>query len=331
MRFLPLSTSPAIRLAILLLALPLSMGALAQDTDNDPENQGLEAEEAGEAAEKDAKQNSSGNSIGSASSERSREIFSYSGTFVPHRRMYIMPLTWLHNPNQSPQTPSRERTRIDEELANEEIKFQLSFKLPILTGLFGEKTQMWFGYTQVSLWQAYNDSESRPFRETNFEPEVFIRHDLALDLGPGTLDYVSVGFNHQSNGRPEPLSRSWNRLIGEVVYSSNRWAFSLRPWVRVPESTADDDNPDIEEFLGYGELNALYQTGRDHTLGLRVYNNVGSGAEKNRTSGEFSWSFPLGGTLRGYIQYYNGYGETLIDYNHRVNRVSFGFLLNDWF
>lgn len=309
---------------IALLSCLASLPAIAQDQN---EGEGLEAEEAGEEVAQDTRDSS----IGSASTERSREIFSYSGTFVPHRRMYIMPATWLHNPNQAPSTPSRARTPIDEELANEEVKFQISFKLPVFTGLFDDRTQMWFGYTQVSLWQAYNDSESRPFRENNFEPEVFISHDLGLELGPGVLDYVALSLNHQSNGRPKPLSRSWNRLMGELVYSSNRWAFSLRPWIRIPESKDNDDNPDIEEYLGYAEYNALYQTGNDQTFGLRIFNNVGSGAEKNRTSGEFSWAFPLGGTLRGYVQYYNGYGETLIDYNHRVNRVSLGFILNDWF
>ncbi|TVP59690.1 MAG: phospholipase [Halomonadaceae bacterium] len=283
-------------------------------------------EEAGEELE----ENNSRTTLGGAASERGQDLFSYSGTFVPHRRMYIMPFTWLHNPNQSPQSPAFGRNQIEQELANEEIKFQLSFKLPLLTGLFDGDTELWLGYTQVSLWQAYNNSESRPFRETNYEPELFLTHDLNKTIGPGTLDYVGLSFNHQSNGRPDPRSRSWNRIIGEAVYSSSKWAFSVRPWYRIPESSSNDDNPDISRFLGYAEYNALYQTGNDHTFGLRGYNNLRSGGN-NRTSGEFSWSFPLGGTLRGYVQYYNGYGETLIDYNHRVNRVSLGFLLNDWF
>jgi len=269
--------------------------------------------------------------LGGDAARRDAALFSYSGTFVPHRRMYIMPATWLHNPNQAPKSPTFGRNELEQELANEEIKFQISFKLPLLTGTFDNNTRLWLGYTQVALWQAYNDSESRPFRETNYEPELFLTHQLDLPLGPGVLDYVGLSFNHQSNGRPDPRSRSWNRFVGEIVYSSSRWAFSVRPWYRIPESTSDDDNPDIERFMGYAEYNAIYRTtNNNHTLGLRFYNNFASGAD-NRTSGEFSWSFPLSQSLKGYVQYYNGYGETMIDYNHRVNRVSLGVLLNDWF
>jgi phospholipase A1 len=43
-----------------------------------------------------------------------------------------------------------------------------------------------------------------------------------------------------------------------------------------------------------------------------------------------SWSFPLNDKVKGYVKYFNGYGETLLDYNHRSNRVSVGFVVADW-
>ncbi len=260
--------------------------------------------------------------------ERDEELIRYSGTFMPHRRNYLLLMSQASSISQQPSSPAFDDEPFGAEMQDEEIKFQLSFKLPLLTGIFDDRTRLWFAYTQQSHWQAYNWDESSPFRETNFEPEFFLSHNLDWEMGPGRLDLVTLHLNHQSNGREDPFSRSWNRIKGSVTYSSNRWAFILMPWYRISESESGDDNPDIDEYLGHGELNVLYNPDGRYTLGARVFNNLRS--SDNRTSVELSWSFPLARSFKAYFQYYNGYGETLIDYNNRIQRFGIGVSLNDW-
>ena len=259
---------------------------------------------------------------------RERAIFSFSKSFVTHRPNYILPVSWVNDPNPQPTSPGLGEAGYDYFLENEEAKYQISFKLPLLTGLLDDDTTLWFGYTQKSFWQVYNQNESAPFRETNYEPEIFFRHKLDWQLGPGRLNGISLGFNHQSNGQSDPRSRSWNRIIATTAYSYDRWLFMIKPWYRISEDANDDDNADIEKYLGYASYHAVYKVSDDQTLSLKLLNNLRS--EDNHTSVEFGYSFPLGDTVKGFVQYYNGYGESLIDYNHRIERVGVGIMINDW-
>jgi len=258
--------------------------------------------------------------------EAEKALFSFSGSFISYRPTYIMPITWMDSPNQTPISPRLGTTGYDYDLENEEAKYQISFKVPLLTGLMEDRTTLWFGYTQRSFWQVYNRDDSAPFRETNYEPEIFLRHQTNWNLGAVALSGVTVGINHQSNGQSEPRSRSWNRVMASAAFTHGRWLFVLEPWYRIPDSSKDD-NADIERYLGHANYNIVYKLAEDRTFSMKLMNNLRS---ENHTSVEFGYSFPLGDTIKGFFQYYNGYGESLIDYNHRIERFGLGIMLNDW-
>ena len=255
-----------------------------------------------------------------------KAVFSFSGSFVGYKPTYILPISWVKDPNETPVSPRLGATGYDYDLEREEAKYQISFKVPLLTGLLDDRTSMWFGYTQKSFWQVYNQDESAPFRETNYEPELFLRYQTDYKIGKGTLNAVTLGFNHQSNGQSEPRSRSWNRITASAAYSYGRWLFRIQPWYRIPEGDKDD-NEDIERYLGHANYTAVYKLTEDRTFSLNVMNNLRS---NNKTSMEFGYSFPMGDTVKGFFHYYNGYGESLIDYNERIERIGIGIMLNDW-
>ena len=89
----------------------------------------------------------------------------------------------------------------------------------------------------------------------------------------------------------------------------------------------DDDNADINDFMGHFELRSLYKL-NDHTVDLLFRNNFKS--SRNRGAIELGWSFPIHNKVRGYVQWFNGYGESLIDYDNHTNSIGFGVQLSDW-
>jgi phospholipase A1/A2 len=249
---------------------------------------------------------------------------------TPHRVNYFLPVTYNTNPNNTPFVDQLDQA--DEELDNLEAKFQISFKFPLGYNLFGDNGHLFLAYTNQSYWQVYNQEISSPFRETNHEPEIFMLFNNDWQIAGFTNSFIGVGAAHQSNGKTPGLSRSWNRLYGTLIFDKGPYAFAVKAWWRIPEdeketptSSKGDDNPDLTDYLGHMELTGVYGLDK-HRFSLLLRNNF---KNPNRGALEFTWSYPIMGNLRFYTQYFNGYGESLIDYNHHNQRIGIGFSIND--
>lgn len=251
---------------------------------------------------------------------------------TPHKRNYFMPFSYVETPNEAPYENLLGLVEPEDELNHEEAKFQLSLKVPVAEGLLRDDDSIFFGFTVKSFWQMYNSNLSAPFRETNYQPELF--WVAPVDWNPFAADasYLQIGVEHQSNGRSLPLSRSWNRVYADFIWEEGSWAFSFRPWYRIPEDektdasdTQGDDNPDIERYLGHFEFTSIYH-GYNHEVSLMLRNNLRS---DNFGALQLDWTFPLWKRFRGHVQYFNGYGESLVDYDARIERLGIGILLTD--
>jgi phospholipase A1/A2 len=248
-------------------------------------------------------------------------------TLMAHKPNYL--LIASHNFSGVNEEPFQEQ--YDDptlEADNTEAKFQISLKIPLLVNLFEKKMDMYAAYTNRSFWQMYN-SNSAPFRETNHEPEIWLqtRHEWKIF---GLRNKINaLGFVHQSNGRGGVLSRSWNRIYASILFDSGNWALGIKPWIRINESSDDDNNPDITDFLGHGELRTSYKW-HNNTFSLMLRNNLESGFQKGAV--EAAWSFPFWKYrfLKGYVQWFSGYGESLIDYNQYSNSLGIGVSITDW-
>ncbi|MGL5393003.1 MAG: phospholipase A [Shewanella sp.] len=213
-----------------------------------------------------------------------------------------------------------------EHAKNDEVKFQISLAFPIWKGIFGENSLLGASYTQRSWWQLSNTQESAPFRETNYEPQLFVGWATQHQFAGWTLRDIELGINHQSNGREEATSRSWNRMYARLMAQNNNWHVELKPWFRIPEKSDDDDNPDIQKYMGYHRLKVGCALG-ENTITVDSHYNWNSGFG----GVELGWSYPITSYIRLYAQLFSGYGESIIDYNFKQTRVGIGVMLNDIF
>ena len=248
-------------------------------------------------------------------------------TLMAHRPNYILLASYNANPNNEPWREQSGDPNL--ELDNVEAQFQLSIKVPLGLDLFNNKMDIFAAYTVRSFWQVYNGDYSAPFRETNYEPEAWLQ--FRPDWTFWGIKNVAnlIGFAHQSNGRNEPISRSWNRIFANFIFEKGNLAFSIKPWYRFSEDEEDDNNPDITDYMGHFHILAAYKW-RGHTFSLMSRNNLESGFSKGAVEG--TWSFPLGNYkyLKGYVQGFTGYGQSLIDYNSNESSIGIRFAITDW-
>ncbi len=249
---------------------------------------------------------------------------------TPHNVNYILPVTYNSTPNMKPFADKVSEG--DGEVDDIEAKFQISFKFPLMYNVFGDNGHLFFAYTNQSYWQVYNKDISSPFRETNHTPELFMVFNNDWQIGPLTNSLIALGAVHQSNGQSGSLSRSWNRLYGSMVFDRGPFAMEAKVWWRIPEDekkdptdARGDDNPDILDYMGYFEINSAYGIDK-HRFSMMLRNNL---QKTNRGAVELTWSYPIAGNLRLYAQYFNGYGESMIDYNAHTNRFGIGVSIND--
>jgi phospholipase A1 len=210
-----------------------------------------------------------------------------------------------------------------------EAAFQLSFKIKLVEEVFGTPSDIWVGYTQQSYWQVYNADISRPFRETNYEPELMWVVPTNYEVLGLRGRLLSFGLAHQSNGRAEPLSRSWNRVYAMVGLERGPFVLQVKAWSRLYESGSDDDNPDIVDYVGRGELLAFYQLPAGGSTSLRLRTTLRT--DPSWGSAQFDWRFPISGKLYGYLQIFSGYGESMIDYNFRKTSIGLGISIGNWY
>ncbi len=220
-----------------------------------------------------------------------------------------------------------------------EAEFQYSFSVDLVADLFGLEEIYGVSMTQHGFWQLYTPSS--PFREINYNPEIYILFPLLGSADVIGLKSVTLTISHESNGQGniESLdinksnytefnqnyfknrSRSWNYLSAVFGFQFSQVFADLTLWSRV-DFAKTDDNPDLIDYIGHGELSLTYITGEHNFKTTGRYNtSTQKGAIK------LAWSYPVyeRESIYWYVKFFSGYGESLIDYDRYVHKASVGF------
>ena len=215
-------------------------------------------------------------------------------------------------------------------------KFQISLKYQLFdpeAGLgrrLGPVTNLFIGYTQISLWD-WNHASS-PFEDTSYKPEFFYAQSIIKPEPTGWFGLdLQGGYQHESNGRGGADSRSLNIMYLKPILffgHQNSWQLTLAPraWFYVMDLS---DNPDIAKYRGYADLTATF--GRPQDWQLATLFRVGDTASHATLQLDLSYRLSrirwLGMSWYAHVQYFTGYGEALLHYKESSDMLRFGFSL----
>lgn len=206
-------------------------------------------------------------------------------------------------------------------------KFQISFRYRLFDdqGRLARKLpwidDLYLSFSQTSLWDL--NELSKPFRDSSYRPRLFYaNHDLGRFLDGRLRLGVEGGLGHESNGKDGAQSRSFNMMYlrPTLTYGEpDGLRFFAGPLIH--NYLANDENPDLPHYRGY--VDWLFGVGSKG--GLDFWTTLRKGTRSNYGSVELNLSYPLsklsGGDLTGWLmlQYFNGYGESLLDYRSKLD------------
>jgi len=236
-----------------------------------------------------------------------------------YRTNYFLPVSYRFN-NKYPAGQKNEPDDSNPEQI--ETEFQISMKYDIGSNLFGLHEMYSFAYTQKSFWQLYVTSAY--FRETNYNPEAFVKIPV---YGIDTLKVIRLGYCHESNGRGGEDERSWNYIYSSFYFRVSKMFVDLRLWARIDKLIDGKykHNADLYDYIGYGHLQFIIPYEKSLVKAKFMYNpktNYGN------TEINYSYPVPIRDDLFFYVKYFNGYKESLIDYNHHVQKIGIGIAIS---
>jgi phospholipase A1 len=204
--------------------------------------------------------------------------------------------------------------------SNSNAKFQLSISQKVTRSKLPFDTYLFIQFTQKTIWNILE--KSMPMRDMNFNPGIGFGHLIIYKnryIGKGLLM-----LEHESNGKDSLSSRSWNKVsFGLNLLLTNNIEGQMKFWIPIIDS---DNNRDITKYNGFGHVGVNYRTPDRHFC-LGVLATWRSNSFNFNTQWELSYKIHNNENQYFFLQYYNGYGENLLDYKQYKSVLRFGFVI----
>ncbi len=208
---------------------------------------------------------------------------------------------------------------------NSDVKFQVSIAQRVTKSTLPFNSYFFIFYNQKVFWNVFQ--ESMPVHDLNFNPGIGL--GKLLIVKDRVVGKASLLIEHESNGRDSIFSRSWNKIsLCGSIYLSPQFMVHAKYWIPIVDGI---NNKDILRYCG------MYQSGiqissRDKKFGLAVTLVKRKGWNFNyNTIVELNYRLFKKDNQYLFLQYYNGYGENLLDYNKYHSRLRLGIVIKPKF
>lgn len=203
---------------------------------------------------------------------------------------------------------------------NSDVKFQISVSQRLTKSKLPFDSYLFLQYTQKAFWNVFQ--ESLPMRDLNFNPGIGLGHLIIRKNKYIGKAYVMI--EHESNGKDSVDNRSWNKLtLGAAVLLNKNWEVQFKGWIPVIDGKENDD---ILKYNGIFQVAANYRTDNKRlNLGLILTKRLTWFSFNTQV--ELSYKFNNNENQYFFVQYYNGYGENLLEYNQFKSILRVGFVI----
>ena len=197
-----------------------------------------------------------------------------------------------------------------------DAKFQISIRQRLTKTVLPFNSFLMLTYTQKSFWEIYD--KSAPFADSNYNPGLILGRPIITDNKLKGMAYI--GMEHESNGKDSASSRSWNYFVLSGAYYFN-YFFSTQ--VKAWPGFAGSDNKDIYKYRGWGLVALNYYSRKGGFWASLIVNPRGNFTTFN-TQLELNVKLSPKSNQYIFLQWYEGYGESLLYYNKYSSMVRFG-------
>lgn len=208
---------------------------------------------------------------------------------------------------------------------NTNAKFQISIRQKLTKSILSGGTYLYLCYTQKVFWNVLE--ESLPMIDLNFNPGIGLAKPVFKN-GKYIGKFI-FQIEHESNGRDSIESRSWNRFsFGCDLLITNNFLAHAKIWIPYIDG---ENNKDLLRYAGIGQIGMELMSDDRRWRGSLVLVKRKTWRLNFNTIVEVSWQFSRKADWNLFAQYYNGYGEGLLDYNKFSSHLRTGIVIRPKF